>query len=85
MSVEARKIQWDPSLLGFLLCWSRESPKIGSESACRFGVLLGVGGFLPPQFLGREDLPVPKAWSWVPKIRIEEVAMWGLRPWRGGL
>ena len=36
-NVEARKIQWDPSLPGLLLGWSRQSHKIGSESARRLG------------------------------------------------
>lgn len=48
------------------------------------GVLLEVGGSSPPQFLGREDLSIPTSWSWEPEIRIEEVVMWGPRPWGGG-
>lgn len=36
-SVQAKQIQWDPNLPGFLLSWSRGSHKIGSGGTGRLG------------------------------------------------
>lgn len=36
---------------------------VAREMLVDSGVLLGVGGCLPPRFPGREDLSISKAWS----------------------
>ena len=74
-SVGARKIQWDPSLPGFLPGSSRESHKIGSESAQRLGspVRCQGGGFFTSSLPGERRSSYPQSLNLrKSEIRVEE-------------
>lgn len=82
-SVEARKIQQDPSLPGFLVGWSRESP--GSESACSFGGPSRGGGILTPSVPGERKSFYPQSLELgEAEIRKEEGSHWSGLPTAGG-
>lgn len=74
-SVGARKTEWDPSLPGLLPGWSRESHKIGSESAQRLGSPARGqgGGFFTSSVPGERRSSYPQSLDLrQSEIRIEE-------------
>lgn len=60
LSGEARKTQWDPSLPGLRLRWSRESHDIGSESARKLGGPPRSRGILTSSVSGERRSFYPK-------------------------
>lgn len=72
-SVEARKTQWDPRLLGSSSAGAERATRLAQDVLAGLGVLLGVGGFLPPvPEKGRPFYP-PSPELRQPEIRTEEV------------
>lgn len=60
LSAEARKIQWDPSLPGFLRTEAERATGLAQSVLAGWGVLLGLGGLYLLSFWGEEVFLFPK-------------------------